>query len=129
MERGEIVLVRFPFTDLSSSKLRPALVVAPEDKYGNVILAFISSVIKDIEDTDFVIDENHKDFSKTGLKRASDFKMGKIATLSKDIVYSTLGSVSAGLQREFDERLKGALQLEPRVQRPRSESRRRQERL
>jgi len=50
-------------------------------------------VIKDIEDTDFVIDENHKDFSKTGLKRASVFKMGKIATLSKDIVYGTLGSV------------------------------------
>ena len=86
-------------------------------------------MIKDIEDTDFVIDENHKDFSKTGLKRASVFKMGKTATLSKDIVYGTLGSVSAGLQREFDERSKRALQLEPRVQRPRSESRRRQKRL
>jgi len=111
MERGDIVLVRFSFTDLRSSKLRPALVIAPENKYGDVILAFISSVIKDIEDTDFVLDENDKDFSKTGLKKASVFKMGKIATLSKDIVYGKMGSVSARLQRELDERLKRALRL------------------
>jgi mRNA interferase MazF len=103
--------VRFPFTDLSSSKLRPALVIAPENKYGDVILAFISSVIKDIEDTDFVLDKSDKDFSKTGLKKASGFKMGKLATLSKDIVYGKLGSVSPRLQRELDERLEKALHL------------------
>lgn len=111
MKKGDIVLVRFPFTDLSSSKLRPALVVAPENRYRDVILAFISSVIKDIEDTDFVLDEKDRDFSKSGLKKTSVFKMGKIATLSKDIVYGKMGSVSPRLQEELDERLRRALWL------------------
>lgn len=114
MKRGDIVLVRFPFTDLSSSKLRPASVIAPENKYGDVILAFISSVIEDIEATDFVLDKSDKDFSKTGLKRTSVFKMGKIATLSKDIVYGKMGSVTLRLQGELDERLKKALRLRDR---------------
>lgn len=103
--------MRFPFTDLSSSKLRPALVIAPENKYGDVVLAFISSVIKGIEATDFVLDRSDKDFSKTGLKKTSVFKMGKIATLSKDIIYGKMGSVSPRLQEELDKRLKRALWL------------------
>ncbi len=111
MDRGDIVLVRFPFTDLSSSRLRPALVIAPENEYGDVILAFISSVIKDIEATDFVLDKSDKDFSETGLKKSSAFKMGKIATLSKDIVYCKMGSVTPRLQGELDERLRKALRL------------------
>lgn len=111
MKRGDIVLVRFPFTDLSSSKLRPAIIIAPENKDGDIILAFISSVIKDVEDTDFLLGKNDKDFSKTGLKRVSVFKMGKIATLNRNIVYGQIGSVSASLQRKLDERLKRALLL------------------
>ena len=111
MKRGDIVLVRFPFTDLSSSKLRPAVVIAPENSCGDVILAFVSSVIRDTQDTDFVLSESDKDFSKSGLKKTSVFKMGKIATLSKDIVYGKMGSVSPRLQETLDEKLRRALWL------------------
>ena len=44
---GEIVLVPFPFSDLSSSKTRPALVInAPEYKKatGNIVLAMVISI-------------------------------------------------------------------------------------
>ena len=111
MKRGDIVLVRFPFTDLSSSKLRPAVVIAPENSCGDVILAFVSSVIRDTQDTDFVLSESDKDFSKSGLKKTSVFKMGKIATLSKDAVYGRMGSVSPRLQKILDEKLRRALWL------------------
>lgn len=41
--KGKIVLVPFPFTDLSASKLRPALVLY--EGYRDVVVAFISSKI------------------------------------------------------------------------------------
>ena len=46
--RGDIVLVSFPFTDLSSSKRRPALVISPDafNKRGqDVVLAAITSCV------------------------------------------------------------------------------------
>ena len=45
-KRGDIVLVSFPFTDLSSSKRRPALVVSPDsfnDTMQDLVLAAITS--------------------------------------------------------------------------------------
>ncbi len=44
MEKGEMVLVRFPFTDYTSSKLRPAVIIS-KDNTRDVCVAFISSAI------------------------------------------------------------------------------------
>ena len=44
MKKGDIVLVKYPFTDFSSEKLRPALVLLPEDEEGDFLLAFITSI-------------------------------------------------------------------------------------
>lgn len=41
--KGKIVLIQFPFTDLTSSKLRPALVLMEGEK--DCVVAFISSRI------------------------------------------------------------------------------------
>lgn len=43
---GAIVLVRFPFTDLSSDKKRPALVVSPADyraRFGDIVVLALTS--------------------------------------------------------------------------------------
>jgi hypothetical protein len=43
LQRCDIVLVPFPFTDGPSAKPLPALVVALNERHGDVLLAFISS--------------------------------------------------------------------------------------
>jgi mRNA interferase MazF len=55
--RGDIVLVSFPFTDLTSSKRRPALVVSPDSfnqAMQDVVLAAITS--QGVEDSALTID-------------------------------------------------------------------------
>mgnify|MGYP002777855808 CR=1 FL=1 len=68
MKRGTLVLTVFPFTNLLSSKRRPALVVsAQESPLGDVIMAFVSSVVPiPLADTDYLIDAIHPDFPRSG---------------------------------------------------------------
>ncbi len=82
MERGTIVLTLFPFTDLTTAKRRPAVVISKtHQEKADVIVAFISSVIpSELSATDFMYDSKCKDYSKSGLKKKSVFKLDKLAT-------------------------------------------------
>lgn len=107
-ERGKIVLVPFPFTDLSSSKVRPAVIISdPKFTGEDVSAVFISSKIaKGTKPTDYSIKPNHPDFQQTGLKAASVIKCGKMATLDKKIVLGEIGSIPPKIQKEIDRRIK-----------------------
>lgn len=56
--KGDVVVIPFPFSDLSQSKRRPALVIAPLDGNDVILCQITSKITKDtyaisIEDTDF----------------------------------------------------------------------------
>jgi mRNA interferase MazF len=72
LERGDVVLVPFPFTDLTAEKLRPAVIVSVDPQKTDVIIAFISSVVspEDVSETDYLLRQDNPDFVKTGLKAA-----------------------------------------------------------
>ena len=113
MERGTIVLSRFPFTDLSSTKRRPCVIVSKvaSDK-ADVIVAFISSVIPvELSRTDFLLERGDIDFGETGLRRSSIVKLDKLATLEKSIFSGEIGKLTDRLMQEIDLRLMIALDL------------------
>ena len=113
MKRGTIVLTKFPFTNLKSTKRRPAVVISKTESFKkNVIVAFISTVIPDdLPNTDLIFYKSDKNFNKSGLKKTSVIKLGKLATLNQSIFTGELGYVTEDTLREIDERLKLALDL------------------
>ena len=79
--KGKIVLIPFPFTDLTATKLRPALVLYEGDR--DIVLAFISSKTRvGAESTEVLVTISHAGFPKSGLKVDSVIRLDKVATIS-----------------------------------------------
>lgn len=106
-KRGLIVLVPFPFSDLSGDKVRPALVVAHPRRADDLIVAFISSQTKDkhLGPVDIALGQSHSSFEQSGLKIDSVIKLAKLATLEQKIVLGELGNINDQLQKEVDKKL------------------------
>jgi mRNA interferase MazF len=102
--KGKIVVVPFPFTDLSSSKRRPALVLH-ETKY-DIVVAYISSVMPSaISPEDVLIPQSRSSFVGTGLLSDSVIMLDKLATVEKALIIRTLGEVDNDLKAEINPKL------------------------
>jgi mRNA interferase MazF len=84
---GDIVLLKFPFTDGKSYKRRPALIINDFDD-GDIIVCRITSQIYKTRN-DVYID----DWEKSGLKLPSVIRVHKIAALEKDMVEIIMGQI------------------------------------
>ncbi len=111
MKKGDIVLARFPFTDLSSEKLRPALVSVPENRNNDVVLAFITTQMDEEDVCDLLVSSKNPDFKKTGLKKDSLIKLNKLITLNKSIILGKIGQLSQKQIEETDKNLKQLLKI------------------
>lgn len=108
--KGKIILVPFPFTDLTAAKLRPALVIYEGEK--DVVMAFISSKIpSELSEVDILITKDHTSFRKAGLKVDSVIKLDKIATVLKDLIVGELGEVDEKLKQEVNQKLKRIMEI------------------
>ncbi len=95
--KGEIVVVHFPFSDLSDSKKRPALVLA--DLAGNdVILCQITS--KSVSDV-YAITLQQKDFSIGSLHKPSNIRPNRLFTADKKIIVKKVGQIKKEKQLEI----------------------------
>lgn len=78
---GAIVLVPFPFSDLSQSKLRPAVVLADADRGDFVLCQITSNPYSD----PLAIELTAADFSQGSLQRTSYSRPGKLFTASDSL--------------------------------------------
>ena len=110
-----MVLVRYPFTDLSTTKVRPAVVVTSNlliPQTEDVRCLFISSVIPgELLPTDFDLEPGHPAFPATGLRLRSVFRTHKLTLLHQSLVLRKLGDLEDNLMQEIDSRLQIALGL------------------
>lgn len=89
--KGDIVVVPFPFSDLTNSKKRPALVLA--DLIGDdIILCQITS--KNVKDS-YAIHLTEKDFSSGSLHQKSNIRPNRIFTADKNIIIKKAGKIKS----------------------------------
>lgn len=94
LDKGDIVLVQFPFTDLSQTKLRPAVVLLENTNLNEVTLCFISSQnVDNLSLDEFALDTSDPEFSGTGLRVASKVRVTRIVTLQRQLVVRRLGKL------------------------------------
>jgi mRNA interferase MazF len=113
INRGEILLLSFPFTDLQSGKVRPGLVIS-SDSFNKTDedAVFILITSKEARNQyDLRIDENHPSFQATGLKVSSTFRTSKIMCLDKKLARRRLGYADKHILEKVDSALLGLLDL------------------
>lgn len=99
MRKGDLILIPFPFTDLTGSKKRPALVLISGNL--DVTVCFIFTQLQWQEPTDLLVQPN----IDNGLKRISLVRVEKIATVDKTLAIGKLGSIGENEIEELDKRL------------------------
>jgi mRNA interferase MazF len=107
-QRGDVVLVPFPFADAQATKTRPALVVSDpgyETETGNLIIAQITS-----QASKFFSDYPLKSWKGAGLVKPSIVRL-KLATLASSLVRYRPGRISPAELAEVDNRLRKVLRL------------------
>ncbi len=110
LRKGDVILVPFPFTDLSAVKFRPAVVLTPEPAGPDLVVAYVSSIIPSAPRSaaHLVISSDHHEFGTTGLKKASLIRLDKLVTIDRGCVRRRLGRLGPSLLAELDSHLRTA---------------------
>ena len=106
--RYKVVLVPFPFDDLSGSKVRPAVCLTDAvGAHRHVVVAFITSAVPArLEPTDVLLDSGSADFARSGLRVRSALRLHRMVTVSATIIQRQLGVLTPNLQAQVQQRLR-----------------------
>jgi mRNA interferase MazF len=107
-KHGDVVLIPFPFTNLSTTKQRPALVISSNwynQTSGDVILVAITSHIPPrLTEDEYLLSPAEQ--KEAGLPKTSLIKTGKIITLDQRLIRKSLGNLSAKSMSQITKYLK-----------------------
>jgi len=97
ISEGDILLFRFPQSDLGVGKLRPALLIKRiEGGFDDWLVCMISTQTRhQIQELEVVLTETMADFSKTGLKKESLVRTSRLAVVQSSVFYGKVGTLPA----------------------------------
>jgi mRNA-degrading endonuclease toxin of MazEF toxin-antitoxin module len=116
IQRGDIIIVAFPYVSSGGGKNRPALVVQCDRNNGrlqNTIVAMITGNVRlaAMEPTQLLIDPATQEGKSSGLAYPSAVKCENLSTISQGDIIRSLGSIPPSLMARVDACLKEALGL------------------
>jgi mRNA interferase MazF len=103
---GQVILLPFPYSDLSASKLRPALVLAQAGKDDWVLCQITSNPYAD----PLAVELLNTDFVLGGLQRVSYARPGKLFTAHESLFRRTAGTLNQIAYQRVVDTLVGMLQ-------------------
>jgi len=105
LKQGDIVLVRFPYSDFQKLKLRPALVVSGQalEKYDDLVILGITSA--KLGDKKLEVDINNEDLIQGALPKKSYIRVSKIVSLEKKLVIKKVAHLNEEKLNEILEKL------------------------
>lgn len=106
--KGKVVLVPFPFDDLSSTKVRPAVCLTePVGPHRHVVLGFITSQAPpDPQPTDIVLSPTTPGFAVTSLRVTSTLRLHRLMAVTTTVIRRELGSLPAPVQAQVTSALR-----------------------
>ena len=104
--RGSFILVRFPFSDLTSSKVRPAIVVSAAHPSQDLLIIPLTSRTDRLQPGEFAMQH----WQAAGLNVPSAVKRG-VFTIQRSLVIRTVGSISGADERELERSMRAWLGL------------------
>lgn len=115
MKRGDVVLLDYPFSDASGSKVRPALIVQNDRDNlrltSTIVVLITKNVSRAHEPTQLVVDVSTPDGQQSGLNRTSAVTCTNLFTVSQVKILRVIGSLPSQLMVQIDECLKVGLGL------------------
>lgn len=112
MKRGDVVLVEWPYSDRTGSKLRPALVVQADylnSLITDTVLIAITRTSRGAATTEVVLDPALE--SQSGLRHRSIASCNNFLTIDQALIRQVLGELSPTAMQDVDRCLKIALHL------------------
>lgn len=113
MTRGKVVLVAFPFDDLTTDKVRPAICLTdPIGPHRHIVLAFVTSrEPEDALESDTVLDPAVADFAETGLSVRSVIRTHRLLTVSSGLIKREIGRLSDQRLAEVSQKARGLFEV------------------
>jgi mRNA interferase MazF len=99
--KNDVILVRYPFTDLSSSKVRPAVIISAPHISEDLFVVPLTSKTTSLLPGEFVLE----DWKSVGLNVATAVKRG-IYTVNRDLVIKSVGKLSTADSKKLEDSLR-----------------------